>query len=91
MLEHANREGLVDAIESLVSGKFPRKSRDRLVRGTDEQDLVFSGLEETMVTAFSEILDCRNRHRNITDLRTAAYVSAIKKVATSYLELGIFP
>jgi glutamate dehydrogenase (NAD(P)+) len=27
----------------------------------------------------------------IPDMRTAAYVSAINKVATSYAELGIFP
>jgi glutamate dehydrogenase (NAD(P)+) len=28
---------------------------------------------------------------NIPDMRTAAYVVAINKVATSYAELGIFP
>jgi len=90
-LDRAKHEGLVGAIETLVSTNFPTKLREGLVRGTDERDLVNSGLEETMVTAFDEILKVRNRHRGIDDLRTAAYVSAIQKVATSYLELGVFP
>ena len=42
-----------------------------------------------MISAFDEILTVRNRSSKITDLRTAAYVSAIQKVGTSYLELGI--
>ena len=90
-LDHAKRASLVGAIETLVSEEFPRSLRDGLVRGTDERDLVCSGLEETMVSAFDEILEARNRYRSIDDLRTAAYVNAIQKIATSYLELGIFP
>lgn len=90
-LDHAKRENLVGAIETLVGGAFPVPSRENLVRGTDERDLVNSGLEETMVTAFDEIVEIRNRFRKIDDYRTAAYVNAIQKVATSYLELGIFP
>ena len=31
------------------------------------------------------------RDSRITDLRTAAFLNALNKVATSYLELGIFP
>ncbi len=90
-LDHAKAETLVGAIETLVGGQFPLRQREGLVRGTDERDLVLSGLEETMITAFEEILEIRNRHRSVRDLRTAAYISAIQKVATSYLELGIFP
>jgi glutamate dehydrogenase (NAD(P)+) len=90
-LDHAKSENLVGAIESLVGGSFPRPKREVLVRGSDEHDLVNSGLEETMITAFDEILEIRNRQRSIPDMRTAAYVNAIQKVAASYLELGIFP
>ena len=42
-------------------------------------------------SAFSEILDVTRRRRDLRDLRTAAYVVAIDKIAQSYLELGIFP
>ncbi len=90
-LDHAKSSSLVGAIESLVEGRFPERLREGLLRGTDERDLVNSGLEETMITAFEEILEIRNRYRSIRDMRTAAYVSAIQKVATSYLELGVFP
>jgi len=90
-LDHAKRENLVGAIESLVDHPFPRRQRESLVRGTDEEDLVNSGLEETMVTAYGEILEIRNRYRSIADMRTAAYINALQKVCKSYLELGIFP
>jgi glutamate dehydrogenase (NAD(P)+) len=53
--------------------------------------IVNSGLEETMVTAYQEIRDTRQRQPAVQDLRTAAFVNAINKVARAYLELGIFP
>jgi len=90
-VDQAKRERLIDALEGLVEGKFPRKQRELLIRGTDEVDLVNSGLEETMINAYKEILDVRNRMRALEDMRTAAYVCAIQKVAKSYMELGIFP
>ena len=90
-LDHARRTNLVDAIEGLVDRRFDRQQRTRLTAGTNEEDLVNAGLEETMVTAFQEIVDIRNRYKKVTDLRTAAYLCAIEKVAAAYLELGIFP
>ncbi len=90
-VDQAKRENLVGALERLVSGKFPRTKREALVAGTDERDLVNSGLEETMITAYREILEIRNRYRRVRDMRTAAYICAIQKVARGYLELGIFP
>ncbi len=61
------------------------------MHGADEVDLVRSGLEETMITATREIVDIWQKIPAIPDMRTAAYVCAINKVATSYAELGIFP
>jgi glutamate dehydrogenase (NAD(P)+) len=52
---------------------------------------VHSGLEETMITATREIMDIWKKNPTIPDMRTAAYVCAINKVATTYTELGIFP
>ena len=65
--------------------------RRMIVHGADEDDLVNSGLEETMVGAHQQIRDLARRDPRITDLRTAAFLSALNKVATSYLEMGIFP
>ncbi len=58
--------------------------------GADEEDLVHSGLEETMVVAYHQIRDIE-KSLGIKDLRTASFVTAIKKIAISYQELGIFP
>ena len=59
--------------------------------GNSEVDLVRSGLEATMIDAFAEMKAAMKTDPTIKDLRTAAYVVAIDKVAKSYLELGIFP
>jgi len=90
-LDHAKRMNLVGAIEGLVGRRFEGSLRTTLTRGTDEEDLVNSGLEETMVTAFQQILDIRDRYKKVNDLRTAAYLCAIEKIAAAYLELGVFP
>ncbi len=50
-----------------------------------------SGLEETMSVAFQQIRDVQRRNPKVPDLRTAAFISAIDKIAVSYMELGIFP
>lgn len=65
--------------------------RESIVKGPNEIDLVNSGLEETMKDAFREIMEIYYRKRDINDLRTAAFALAIDKVATTYLQLGIFP
>ena len=65
--------------------------RAALASEVSEEDLVNSGLEETMVNAFQEIQESLDRLRSVDDWRTAAYVCAIHKVADAYLELGIFP
>ncbi len=44
-----------------------------------------------MITATQEIIEIWDKNPEIPDMRTAAYVCAINKVAISYNELGIFP
>jgi glutamate dehydrogenase (NAD(P)+) len=82
---------IVAQIEGLTSRKMTPKDREYIVHGADEVDLVYSGLEETMITATHEIMNEWKNNPSIPDMRTAAYVVAINKVATSYAELGIFP
>ncbi|RYZ61426.1 MAG: Glu/Leu/Phe/Val dehydrogenase [Chitinophagaceae bacterium] len=82
---------IVGQIEELSGKKVSDKERKFIMHGPEEQDLVHSGLEETMITATREIMDIWQKDPSIPDMRTAAYISAINKVATSYAELGIFP
>lgn len=82
---------IVDQLEKLSGKSMDAAHRERIVHGADEVDLVRSGLEETMIAATREIVGIWQSNPNIPDMRTAAYVCAINKVATSYAELGLFP
>jgi glutamate dehydrogenase (NAD(P)+) len=83
--------GIVDQIEKLTGHRIEEDARKKLVHGPDEVDLVYSGLEETMITATREIIECWKSNPEITDMRTASFVVAINKVGTIYGQLGIFP
>jgi len=78
-------------LESLTGKQVTEKERLNIMHGADEVDLVYSGLEETMISATNEIMEIWKSNPEIPDMRTAAYVNSINKVATSYAELGIFP
>jgi glutamate dehydrogenase (NAD(P)+) len=82
---------IVSQMETLSGRKMNDKEKEYIVHGADEVDLVYSGLEETMITATNEIMNTWKADPSIPDMRTAAYVVAINKVGTSYAELGIFP
>ncbi len=82
---------IVEQMEGLTGKKINAADREFILRGAEEVDLVRSGLEETMIAATREIVDILQKNPAIPDMRTAAYVCAINKVATSYAELGIFP
>lgn len=82
---------IVNLVESMTGKKVSDKRKSFITRGADEVDLVRSGLEETMITAYQQIRETYNRKKKIEDLRTAAFVTAIDKVANDYLTMGIFP
>ena len=82
---------IVSQLEEMTGNKISDEQKKLIVHGPDEIDLVRSGLEDTMIKATNEILDCWKQNPTIRDMRTAAFVVAINKVGTSYLELGIFP
>lgn len=82
---------IISQIEELTGKEIDPKEKEFIMHGADEVDLVYSGLEETMISATNEIMDCWQSNPKIPDMRTAAYIVAINKVAISYAELGIFP
>ena len=79
------------AIEQATGKTFTDAERAALAEAPDELSIVNSSLEETMVAAYQENRDTLQRHPAVQDLRTAAFVTAINKVAGAYIELGIFP
>jgi glutamate dehydrogenase (NAD(P)+) len=82
---------LLGAIEKATGQKISEEERRNLTKGADEEDLVNSGLEETMINAYHQIRETKHKRKEVPDLRTAAFMNAINKVAISYMELGIFP
>ncbi len=88
--ENMNKD-LMNAVEGLVGRPFSDIQKKSIGRGADELDFVYSGLEETMIEAYRQIRTEFKSNPKIPDLRTAAFVVAIKKIANSYQSLGIFP
>ncbi len=82
---------LLEAVEGVTGRKFTAAETERLTQGASEEDLVNSGLEETMITAWHPIREKWKQAGAGVDCRTAALVVAIDKVAASYEQLGIFP
>jgi glutamate dehydrogenase (NAD(P)+) len=89
--EETMENRMLRAIEVATGKQFTDAERALVVRGADELDLVNSGLEETMVVAYNQILETQRGLPGHQDLRTAAFVNAIEKVALVYMQLGIFP
>jgi glutamate dehydrogenase (NAD(P)+) len=64
----------------------PAKLALRLRKEADELNLVRSGLDDTMRQAYQAIREMWHSREEIPDLRTAAYIVAIEKVALYYEE-----
>ncbi len=82
---------LMGTIENMTGKTVSQKEKDFISRGADEIDLVRSGLEETMVSAYREIRELKKKRKRVKDLRTAAFIGAINKVASDYVTMGVFP
>ena len=88
-LREQNNLLLIKQIEELTNKKVNERDLEILKRGPKEEDVVKSGLYDTMVSAYEEILEYSNKYK--TDLKTAAFIVAINKIAITYEQLGIFP
>lgn len=82
---------LINAIESNTGKQLSKAQRAMIDHGAEEKDLVYSGLEDTMIDSLEQIMETMNQDKKITNLRTAAFVTAIRKIVVSYEKLGIFP
>ena len=76
----------------LRAGRASQKGETiRSTSCADEKTLVYSGLEDTMILAYHQIRDRLKRDKRMPNLRTAAFVEALDKVANTYPPLGVFP
>lgn len=81
---------LILTIEKATGKTLAEDEKIKLMYGPDEEALVNSGLEDTMIEAYHEIREIWKKHDGV-DMRTASFIDAIDKVAQSYMELGVFP
>ncbi len=85
------RRRVLQALAERTGSPFSEEELAELSKGAGEQDLVHSGLEETMVVAYDQMRDIQAKHEDKISLRTASLINAIDKIAVCYDDLGIFP
>ncbi len=88
-LDIQRNQRLINMIETTSGRTVPEELKTPLLRGTDEADLVQSGLEGTMREAYGTIREKMLGSEMIEDLRTAAFAVALEKVVRSYRQMGL--
>jgi glutamate dehydrogenase (NAD(P)+) len=88
-LEEARGQRILDVFREMLGREVPEELAAPLRYGAGEIDLVRSGLDDTMRNAYNTIREVMAARRNVPDLRTAAFVVAIEKIADVYLEMGL--
>ena len=63
--------------------------KEKYLRGADELELVRSGLDDTMRIAYQSMAEVWHNRDDVHDLRTAAYIVSIGRVALSYTAKGL--
>lgn len=89
--QHDAFNRIMHKVEEMTGKALSDRDRELLTRGGTEVDLVNSGLEDTMITAYGQIKETFRQHPEIKDMRTAAFVCSLKKIAGDYISMGIFP
>jgi glutamate dehydrogenase (NAD(P)+) len=92
--EEARHQLVVDELERLskdsgIGWTLSPDFKEKYLRDADELELVRSGLDDTMRGAYQAMHHVWRSREDVTDLRTAAYIVAIDRVAKSYTEKGL--
>ena len=87
--EEARHQLVVDELERLTGNKVTDDFRRRYLKGADELELVRSGLDDTMRISYQNIAAVWRERDDVPDLRTAAYIIAITRVAETYQAKGL--
>tara|TARA_R110000764_G_scaffold28607_1_gene67326 strand:- start:7724 stop:9154 length:1431 start_codon:yes stop_codon:yes gene_type:complete len=92
--EEARHLLIVEELERLSKDKelgwtLSPDFKDKYLKGAGELELVRSGLEDTMRTAYQSMAEVWRSRDDVKDLRTAAYLVSIGRVASSYRAKGL--
>ncbi len=87
--EEARHGLLIDGLEQMTGKQFPENLKTLFLHGPGEVDLVRSGLDDTMRTAYQSMREVWHGKEVVKDLRTAAYIVSIERVADTYRSKGL--
>ena len=92
--EESRNQLIVNELERLskssnVSWQLTPNFKEKYLKGASELELVRSGLDDTMRSAYNDMAEVWRRRADVPDLRTAAYLVSIQKVAASYKNKGL--
>ncbi len=91
--EEARHQVLVDELERLAGTETGQKLspgfKEAYLHGAGELELVRSGLDDTMRAAYQAMSEVWHRRNDVHDLRVAAYLVSIDRVAKSYRAKGL--
>jgi len=84
-----SRATISTALERMTGQSLPEDLRDEFLDGGSELQLVESGLDDVMRSAYERMRSIMHARPDIGDFRTASYVLAISHIADAYGEIGI--
>jgi glutamate dehydrogenase (NAD(P)+) len=92
--EEARHILLVNELEKLSADKglgwtMSPNFKEKYLRGAGELELVRSGLDDTMRTAYQAMREVWHGRGDVEDLRVAAYIVSISRVAATYQSKGL--
>ncbi len=92
--EEARHQLLTDEINRLmrasgIKEQLSSSFTEAYLKGAGELELVRSGLDDSMRTAYQFMRELWHGRSDVKDLRTAAYLVAIERVADSYRTKGL--
>jgi glutamate dehydrogenase (NAD(P)+) len=92
--EEARHILLVNELEKLSADKglgwtMSPNFKDKYLKGAGELELVRSGLDDTMRTAYQAMREVWHGRGDVEDLRVAAYIVSISRVAATYQSKGL--
>ncbi|MEM0924139.1 MAG: Glu/Leu/Phe/Val dehydrogenase [Pseudomonadota bacterium] len=87
--EEARHQLLIDELEHVVGSELRSEFKTKYLQGADELQLVRSGLDDTMRAAYQGMSEIWNSRNDVPDLRTAGFITAIERVASSYQAKGL--
>ena len=92
--EEQRNQLIVNELERLskssnVNWQLTPNFKEKYLKGASELELVRSGLDDTMRGAYNDMAEAWRRRADVPDLRTAAYLVSIRKVAASYKNKGL--